>query len=545
VPRGRCVPKIVAAGQSRLGAACVPRHTPGMLQKLVDRLQGRRSSGEAGRQRVAEETATDDFQMQLWGGRRAPSPDLKGASVVGLEGELTGLFAVSLGPGQAVTTPPILVSSEHRLHLKVVGPPAEAAIEVQVAEGTSGANWKTLCAASAPAGLDIDLSAMAGSVCRFRAIRPGGRAGSCLLQAFAVCAAHRRARLNALSDYAFRLATEVQNFSGAAYTHAMYGAGGAQGDSGTVRAASAGSSKNREAAAAELRTSTLTRLAMVDPMTGEATFNYAMRALGMLLPMNPPDFFKRARDLNAMRPLKMLSICAGAARVEEQVLLHCESRVELTLLDASQDLISRAAARLGQSAPTHSISCLVGDINEGLPGEGKFDVIICVSAMHHVADLEAVLFQINERLEPEGEFWSIGEQVGRNGNRLWPDAFRDAELEFEKLPERLRRNAHTAKVDSHLTDKDFSIACFEGIRSEELEEKFERHFIPIDVYKRNAFLWRLVDATYSDNYRLDNAEDLGHLRDLIAAEFVHWSLGGRSTELHGVYRKKAPRLSAA
>ena len=479
--------------------------------------------------------------MQLWGGRRAPSPDLDGAGVVALGGESTGLFAVSLAAGQAVTAPPIRISSEHRLHAKTVGAAPAANIEIQHAAGPSGDDWKTLHVAGAAGAVDLDLGELAGSVCRFRVLRPAGAVGTCLLEAFVICAEHRRGRLNALSDYSFRLANEVQNFSGAAYTHAMYGPAGAQGGAGAVRAGSAGSSKSREAVAAELRASTLARLATLEPVPGEATYNYAMRALGALLPMNPPDFFQRARSLNAIRPLKMLSICAGAARVEEQVLQHCEGRVELTLLDASHDLISRAAARLAQSAPRHSTSCLVGDINEGLPGEGMFDVIVCVSAMHHVADLETVLSQVNERLEPHGEFWSIGEQVGRNGNRLWPDALRDANLAFEKLPARLRKNSHTGKVDLDLGDKDFSIACFEGIRSEELEEQFERHFIPVDVYKRNAFLWRLVDATYSDNYLLGEAEDMGHLRDLVAAEVVHWCMGGRSTELHGVYRKKALR----
>jgi ubiquinone/menaquinone biosynthesis C-methylase UbiE len=512
-----------------------------MLQKLVDRIQGRRSSGEAIGQPIAEESAVDEFQMQLWGGRRAPSPDLEGGKVVSVDSESIGIFAASLSPGQSVTTPPIRVSSEHQLHVRTVGQAAGTGIEIQVAGVTSGAGWKTLHVVSVPSGLNIHLSALAGTVCRFRVRCAVGAAGSCLLQAFAVCAAHRQTRLNALSDYSFRLATEVQNFSGAAYTHAMYGPGGAVGDTCPVHAGAAGSSKTREAVAAELRVSTLARLAQIEPIAGEVTFNYAMRALGALLPMNPPDFFQRARSLNATRSLKILSICAGAARVEEQILQHCEGRVELTLLDASQDLISRAAARLAQSAPRHTINCLVGDINEGLPGDETFDVVICVSAMHHVADLETVLFQINERLEPEGEFWSIGEQVGRNGNRLWPDAFHDANLAFRKLPERLRKNAHTATVDAQLSDKDFSVACFEGIRSEELEEQFERHFIPVDVYKRNAFLWRLVDATYSDNYRLGEAEDIGHLRDLIAAEVVHWCMGGRSTELHGTYRKKTLR----
>jgi SAM-dependent methyltransferase len=207
-------------------------------------------------------------------------------------------------------------------------------------------------------------------------------------------------------------------------------------------------------------------------------------------------------------------------------------------MDASPDLIQRAADRLAAARPGLQVSCLVGDINNGLPGEGQFDVIVCVSALHHVPALERVLAQVNDRLKDDGEFWNIGEQVGRNGNRLWPEAYAAASEVFSTLPARYRRNAHTGKVDTVISDHDYSTGCFEGIRSEELETLLEANFIPVDVYKRNAFLWRLVDATYSDNFVLDQHDDLRWLRDLVVAEAVHWASGGRSTELHGVYRKK-------
>ena len=118
--------------------------------------------------------------------------------------------------------------------------------------------------------------------------------------------------------------------------------------------------------------------------------------------------------------------------------------------------------------------------------------------------------QINECLTPDGEFWSIGEQIGRNGNRLWPYAMLAANKAFKNLPERYRKNAHTGKIDESVPDDDFSIGCFEGIRSEELEMMLERYLLPIDVYKRNAFLWRLTDTTYCDNFNLEYGDDLAH-----------------------------------
>ena len=109
---------------------------------------------------------------------------------------------------------------------------------------------------------------------------------------------------------------------------------------------------------------------------------------------------------------------------------------------------------------------------------------------------------------------------------------------FAAMPERYRLNAHTKKIDSAIDDRDYSIGCFEGIRSEELEGFLERYLVPDVVYERNAFLWRLVDATYSDNFRLSEEADVTLVKQMVASEFVHWATGGRATELHGVYRKK-------
>jgi SAM-dependent methyltransferase len=343
----------------------------------------------------------------------------------------------------------------------------------------------------------------------------------------------------AMSGYRWRLGNEVAHFSGAAYTHAMYGAsGGAPGNVGGHVIAAAGGSivRNERAFVEQQRTSASERLASMQPIEGETAYNFGMRCLGALLPMQPPDFFRRMASISSQRPVRLLSLCAGAARIEEMLLEHCANPAELYLLDASEDLIGRAARRIATGK--HRVHCVLGDVNVGLPVSGPFDVIMCVSALHHVANLELVFSQINQQLAPGGEFWSIGEQVGRNGNRLWPDTRRFADAVFARLPEKYRRNAHTAKVDPLLPDRDFSVGCFEGIRSEEIEVQLERHFVPLHVYKRNCFLWRMIDATYTDNYDLRNADDVEVLRGLIADEFVHWTDGGRSTELHGAYRRK-------
>lgn len=488
--------------------------------------------------------ANDAFELELDPERPIPvASDAAGSPVPrapAVRAPWPGM-GLRLAPGEGVCTPPLAVGPESVLHLMLESEDG-ATGEWELACSDAGGDWQALaCGPLAPdrpkADITLALPALSGRRLSFRVRRAADARGDAWVTRLQVAPRHLAGRTHALASYAFRLRNEVANFSGDAYRHAMYGDEPAAGAApGAVRAASAGDGDAGFADAMSARIDA--RLAGLQPQPGEVAFNFALRALEGLLPTEAPNFFRRARERGRDRPLRLLSILSGAARVEEQLLSFCPAGAELTLIDASPDLIERAAARMAASHPAVKVECLVGDINRGLPGAGRYDVILCVSALHHVADLERVLSQVNARLEDDGEFWSIGEQIGRNGNRLWPEALAAANAAFAALPPHLRRNAHTGEVDASISDRDFSVGCFEGVRSEELERLLEAHLVPVDVFRRNAFLWRLTDATYGDNYRMDDPGDVAHLKALVAAEALHWVLGGRATELHGVYRKK-------
>ncbi len=455
-------------------------------------------------------------------------------------------FGVPLERGESLDSPFIETSSEHILEIRaLLSMDQVASCELLVSASTAESDaWTPLARLHLSPGrrdaeLRVSLQGLTGPL-RFRVGVAAPRKGRCLLALFRVCAAHEVGRTNALTGYEARLSNEMGHFSATAYTHALYGDATHEpcGENTVSAAGAVIVQQPPQRRRSDLHALAMRSLQTLAPVEGELAFNYALRALQHLLPVPPLTFFSRMRELGVASPARILSIMAGAARVEESLLQHCPGDVELTLMDASACLIERAAERFRSTRPGTRVNCLVGDVNKGLPGTGEYDVIMCVSALHHVADIETVLAEVNHRLADEGEFWSIGEQIGRNGNRLWPDAYRAANEVFCSLPAHLRRNAHSGQVDAILSDADFSAGCFEGIRSEELESALEAHFLADRVFKRNAFLWRLVDATYCDNFDLGSIADVACLREVVAAEAVHWAMGGRSTELHGIYRKK-------
>jgi SAM-dependent methyltransferase len=273
-----------------------------------------------------------------------------------------------------------------------------------------------------------------------------------------------------------------------------------------------------------------------EPLAGEAAYSYATRLLRANVPQTPPDFQARLRQkVTDHGAIKVLSICSGAARIEAGFSAAIPEGVQWSLLDINEDLLQIAAK---QFSPQTCLDLIVADANDLAPTGEQWDVIMCVSALHHLVELEKVMRFISRSLKDDGEFWSVGEAVGRNGNRLWPDAIIAADAAFSTLPARYRLNADTQVVDAVIPDKDHSIGCFEGIRSEEITALLERWLTPVDVYRTNCFLWRMVNLAYSGNFNLEKAEDRALIIDLVRAELEHFRNGGLGTELFGVYKKK-------
>lgn len=268
-------------------------------------------------------------------------------------------------------------------------------------------------------------------------------------------------------------------------------------------------------------------------------YHYAHHLLTRQLRAVPPDFHRRLRELaerKAGGPLRILSLCCGAARIEASFASALGVPAHWTLMDLNEGLLRSAAAAF---PPGQSIELIAGNLN-GIADYGeRYDVILCVSGLHHIVELERVVGFIRDALVEGGEFWSIGEAIGRNGNRLWSHDQAAANAFFRQLPDRLRRNRHTGVVDESLPDVDYSTGTFEGIRSQDIEPLLSRRLQPVDLYRRNCFLWRLVDLSYADNYDMQDPADLEWLQRAVRAELAHFHDGGRPTELHGVFRRPA------
>ena len=408
---------------------------------------------------------------------------------------------------------------------------------VPVAAGATG--WT-------PRDAEFDLTPWAGMDCRLRiaveASRPDADADWIAIIDLAVGAKERMPALRAAAFRSERAANEIAHFD-QVYQHAMY----AVAERDDHRKAEVHTLHDLAQAARAMATDgtrPVTRHPLPDELVARPTgaYDYAHRLLGLAIRATAPDFQGRLLELARHRadmpdagPVRVLSLCAGAARFEAQFAAAAGAGARWTLLDLSEGLLREAARNFPEGiTPT----LVAADLNEVADFGERFDVVMCVSGLHHIVELERVVDFVHDVLVDDGEFWSIGEAVGRSGNRLFAGDYRVANAFFRGLPARLRRNRLGGEPDENLPNVDYSDATFEGIRSDEIEPLLAHRLEAVQVYRRNCFLWRLVDLAYADNYDLANADDIAWIHRAVDAELAHYRAGGHPTELHGVYRKR-------
>lgn len=350
--------------------------------------------------------------------------------------------------------------------------------------------------------------------------------------------------LNARSHRSWRIRNEIAAFS-AVYDHPIYTRriSPANDDDAAALPPANGVAAPRSPAVRpaepELTADDLIDLPAAQRLPGEDVFNYTNRVLVALIGDGAEiDFATRLKEMSAAvnRPLRFLSLCCGAAGIEREVLTAAAVPIEVTLCDINEQLLDQATSALSRFRPLHRI---VGDANtlSKADFDGQFDVVACVSGLHHLVELEHVIRTVADVLTDDGEFWLVCEQIGRDGNRLWPEAGEAANRVFSRLPEELRRNAYTGMIDPEIPDIDYGANCFEGIRSSEIERVVQSFFEPVRVVRRNCFIWRVFAGAYFHNYDLSNEWHRRVALEFVAADYNLWRQGGRPTETFAVYRR--------
>ncbi len=103
---------------------------------------------------------------------------------------------------------------------------------------------------------------------------------------------------------------------------------------------------------------------------------------------------------------RLLDIGCGAGNYTLKMLQHLPG-LDVTLIDLSQPMLTRAGARIG-AVSSGAVTTLQGDIRQIELGEAQFDIILAAAVFHHLRgdeDWEQVFSKCFRALRPGGGLW--------------------------------------------------------------------------------------------------------------------------------------------
>jgi|TARA_B110000495_G_C23018933_1_gene604072 ubiquinone/menaquinone biosynthesis C-methylase UbiE len=268
-------------------------------------------------------------------------------------------------------------------------------------------------------------------------------------------------------------------------------------------------------------------------------FDYAYRVYNDYLISKMPhlDFEKFIVQYcnSKSKTIKILSLGSGTGDWEVG-LLEKIPNLEFELVDINEELLIKTQKYAEKNNLKLKIN--IFDVNK-ISLNSTYDLVIVRSSLHHFIKLEHIFEQINDSLISGGAFLVIGEVIGRNGEKLYPETKEVAQKLFDMLPPKYRLNNYTNKVDTLVPDIDHSVNSFESIRSEDILPLLLKYFEPKEYVCLDAFLSLLLDFRYGPNYDINEPLDKS-LAETIAYLDKYYISNSilKPTCLFGIFNKK-------
>ena len=162
----------------------------------------------------------------------------------------------------------------------------------------------------------------------------------------------------------------------------------------------------------------------------------------------------------------------------------------------------------------------VADANTLRLPERHYDLICSSHSFHHFLELEHIMAQVHEALRPGGLF-VLNEYVGPTQFQWHAADLRVVNARLAMLPDRLRRMADGRVKDCEgrpLPSEVEAESPFEAIRSGEIAPLFHQHFEIVFTRQLGGNLQQLLYNGIIQNFLLEDAEAMHHLRGILALE---------------------------
>lgn len=192
----------------------------------------------------------------------------------------------------------------------------------------------------------------------------------------------------------------------------------------------------------------------------------------------------------------------------------------MVAFDPSPGAIEVARKQAADAGVSH-IDFRCAEVNDIELPEASFDVAHINMALHHVLELEHVLYQVNRALKPGGLFLA-NEYVGPSQFQFSPGRMALVQECLDALPERLRWNPIANEVKT--SHPRYSRAWWdefdptESVRSDDIPRLLAVNFPNLRRIDYGGNLLNLVLENIAQNFDPNRPDDTEHIDRLFAAE---------------------------
>jgi len=181
------------------------------------------------------------------------------------------------------------------------------------------------------------------------------------------------------------------------------------------------------------------KIQKIEPKVNAFDYAYALYPDYLTKKMPNWDLTKFVTDYcnSTSQQLRVLSLGSGTGDWEVD-LLEKIPNIEFVLVDINDDLLSKTAQHALKK--NLKLKVKIADANELSLEKSSYDLVVVRSSLHHFIKLEHIFSQISLALKDGGLFLVIGEVIGRNGEKLFPETRETAQKIFDILPDKYRLN---------------------------------------------------------------------------------------------------------
>lgn len=201
---------------------------------------------------------------------------------------------------------------------------------------------------------------------------------------------------------------------------------------------------------------------------------------------------------HGLEPKVGLSLGCGPGRAERRFMKTgiCQ---EFHGIDISEDSIKSAKASADEEGL--NITYDVQDINFLKLEEGKYDLVVAITSLHHLVQLEHVADEIAKSLSENGVLW-IHEYVGETQFQYTDERIKIVNDILDRLPADLRFDNVADKLIPPMSRKEPGtlISPFESIRSGDIQEVFGERFETIEKQETRSIMQGVVPVGTRQNY---------------------------------------------